>query len=73
MRPEDTEQNATSCICPGCPSHNECMKENGEVLYCSWGASPCDVNRHGCICGRCPVWSTYGLTDYYYCIIGAAE
>jgi hypothetical protein len=72
MRPENTDQNAGSCLCPGCPTYNGCMKEKGQALFCSRGDTECDPSPKGCICGECPVWASYDLSDYYYCMNGAA-
>jgi len=72
MKVDDTKENATRCLCPNCPTHeNECMKE--EKLYCSRGKSKCKINRKGCLCGECPVASDYQLTDLYFCESGKAK
>ena len=62
----DTEENAEKCHCPMYPTRNECMKSNKEFLFCSRGDTNCDVKKHGCICGTCPVWSKYILIAYYF-------
>ena len=67
----DTEENAEMCLCPGCPTHNECMKN--ERIFCSRGKTECDLEKRGCLCGTCPVERNYGLTDFYYCTEGAAK
>lgn len=72
MRPDDTEQNAGRCICPGCPTYNECMGEADEVLFCVRGATACGPSASGCICPECPVWATYSLVSRYFCMSGAA-
>lgn len=69
----DTEENAGMCLCPGCPTHNECMKKNNERIFCSRGKTDCDLERKGCLCGTCPIERKYGLTDFYYCAEGAAK
>ena len=69
----DTEENTEMCLCPGCPTHNECMKDNNERLFCSRGKTSCDLEKRGCLCGTCPVERNYGLTDFYYCAEGAAK
>ena len=70
---QDTEENAELCLCPGCPTHNECMKDNNERLFCSRGKTNCDLEKKGCLCGTCPVERNNGLTDFYYCAEGAAK
>lgn len=69
----DTEENASKCRCPGCPTHNECMKSNKEQIFCSRGNTNCKVEKHDCLCGTCPITPEYGLIDYYYCVQGAAK
>ena len=68
-----TKENTERCICPGCPTRNECMKNRNQVLFCSQGKTECDLERKGCLCGECPIESEYGLTDFYYCDEGAAK
>ena len=70
---QDTEENAELCLCPGCPTHNECMEDNNERLFCSRGKTDCDLEKRGCLCGTCPVERNYELTDFYYCAEGAAK
>ena len=68
-----TKENFNKCLCPGCPTRNECMRNRDERLFCSGGKSECDLKRKGCLCGECPVESEYGLTSFYYCDEGAAK
>ncbi len=69
----DTEANADRCLCPGCPTHNKCMKDNEEKLFCSRGKTECNPEQKGCLCGTCPVEKEYELNDFYYCVNGAAK
>ncbi len=73
MRPQDNEQNAGRCICPECPTYNDCMDGNDERLFCARGKTSCDPTPNGCICGSCPVWSENQLSSYYFCREGAAS
>jgi len=70
----NNKENLDKCICPRCPTYvgSNCPKENGEKLYCSIGKSKCDLNKKGCICGACPLWSQYSLSDGYFCLNGEA-
>lgn len=72
MKVEDTQANAGSCICPGCPTYNDCMRGSDERLFCGRDKTSCNPSPHGCICGDCPVWSDYSLATYYFCRNGAA-
>ena len=71
----NTKENLAKCICNGCPTHqaNSCAKEKNEKLYCAIGKSNCGLNRKGCICGACPLWSEYGLANGYFCLTGQAD
>jgi hypothetical protein len=69
----DIKENVNKCVCGGCPSYSDCMRDNNEILYCAREKSQCDVTRKGCLCGACPLAAEYGLDKYFYCIIGAAE
>lgn len=73
MNVADTGDNAASCICPNCPTYNECMTGGGSVLFCARGKSDCDVERQGCICGECPVQSQYRNSGMYYCVLASTE
>jgi hypothetical protein len=66
--------NKALCICGGCPSYNDCAKDNGESLYCSLGASSsCIKEAPVCICGGCPVTSKMGLKNQYFCTKGSEK
>lgn len=68
-----TQENFEKCLCPVCPTRNECMRNRDERLFCAGGKTRCELKRKGCLCGECPVGSEYGLTGFYYCSIGAAK
>lgn len=73
MRVDDIPKNASRCKCPGCPTHNDCMKADDARLFCSRGETPCKPEPKGCLCGECPVWAHYGLASFYFCLDGAAD
>ncbi len=72
---EKNESNIKRCMCPGCPSYNDCARGNSENLYCAKanGKSSCPFEKKGCLCGACPVHAENNLTSGYYCINGSAE
>lgn len=72
MRPDDNDSNAKQCICPDCPTYNQCMSEASERLFCARGTTSCETNPMGCICGSCPVWASNSLSSFYFCREGAA-
>jgi hypothetical protein len=69
----DTRANVQKCICGGCPSYDECMRNSDEILYCAREKSACEVPRNGCLCGACPLVEEFDLDKLYYCILGASE
>lgn len=71
MRPENSDANAGSCLCPGCPTYSDCPRSAGERLFCSRGKTRCGLVENGCLCGECPVWSDNELSGFYYCLEGA--
>ncbi len=73
MRPDDTSANTSRCNCPGCPTYNDCMGGKDERLFCGRGKTDCGPVANGCLCGECDVWADYELSDYYYCMEGAAK
>jgi aldose sugar dehydrogenase len=68
----DTKENLDRCLCKGCPSYNTCMKVGMQRLFCSRGKTPCEFERQGCFCGRCPVSRELELHNFYFCNIGAS-
>ncbi|MFC1875224.1 DUF2769 domain-containing protein [Chloroflexota bacterium] len=68
----DTQENLNKCICGGCPSHNQCMKDKMEGLYCAKGKSTCEFEKIGCLCAVCPLTPEFNLDKLYYCEIGAS-
>jgi hypothetical protein len=73
MKVPDTKENLMKCICMKCPTHNKCMKDNMQGLFCARGKSSCDFSKNGCLCGECPVGTDYKLKEYYYCEVGPAK
>lgn len=73
MKVSDNEENLLKCLCTGCPTYNDCMKEKMEGLFCARDKTDCDFDKQGCLCGECPVAGDYQLSGMYYCETGAAE
>lgn len=58
------------CICPICPTYNECAKEADELLFCVTGKSEtCIAKEMGCMCPTCPFAQEYqiGVKYNFYC------
>jgi hypothetical protein len=71
---EVTEANRESCLCPHCPTYTDCMALEEEALFCGTSVTMCeDVERQGCVCGRCDVHAAYDLAGTYYCQEGPVE
>ena len=71
MKPANNQDNLDKCVCPNCPSYNECMTEKMEKLFCAIGQAVCAFEKRGCICGTCPVKIENQLSSGYYCEKGA--
>ena len=60
------------CTCGGCPTYNDCARENKELLYCALGKSPtCITEENGCICPGCPLTEQMGLKHEFFCTRGS--
>lgn len=66
IRQEDRPQ----CNCPPCPTHAQCAKDRGELLYCFEGKSGCIKAMKVCYCPDCPIHDKYDLNSMYYCMRG---
>jgi len=56
------------CICDGCPTYNDCARENKELLYCALGKSQmCVTEESDCICPDCPLTEQMGLRNQFFC------
>lgn len=70
-RMQAIKENKNLCICPNCPTYNECAKEKRELVYCALGKSQvCITEESGCICPACPITEKMGLTKDYFCTKG---
>jgi hypothetical protein len=73
-RKKATKSDKALCVCPNCPTYNECAQEKGELLYCRLGKSPaCITEELGCICPSCPVVEKMGLKNEYFCTKGTEK
>lgn len=63
----DIKENEDRCLCPECPTYNECMSAKNQRIFCSRGNTVCSLDEEGCICEKCPVWNEYPITSFYYC------
>jgi hypothetical protein len=60
------------CICPDCPTYNDCAKNAMEGLFCAHGTSfHCISEEKDCICPSCPITEQYGLTRNFFCTRGS--
>lgn len=63
------ENSKSLCVCPSCPTYNECAGEKKELLFCALGKSPaCITNGVECICPDCPITSQMGLKHNLFCV-----
>lgn len=75
LKVEKNENNVSKCLCPGCPTYNDCAREKNEKLFCAEALAgrTCSYEMNGCVCGDCPVHKENNLTALYYCAHGSAE
>jgi hypothetical protein len=76
--PQDTTptiaQYRVKCICTTCPTYNECMRADDQLIFCLTGKSPtCTFDKKGCLCPACPVAKDLHLKSSYYCIRGSEQ
>lgn len=63
-----------ACICGACPTYNECMRADEQLLFCVIGrAEHCTFDKKGCICPNCPVTKDLGWKKAYYCVKGSEK
>jgi hypothetical protein len=57
------------CVCPICPTFNQCAGEAEENIFCISGKSICIETEKGCICPTCPFALEYrlGVLHNFYC------
>ncbi len=69
---EEIEKLQKDCVCPVCPSYDQCAKDAGENIFCINGKCSCISQEKGCMCPTCPFASKYkiGVFHNFYCIRG---
>jgi hypothetical protein len=73
-RMKAVEETRAQCICPECPTYNECAKEKNQLYYCGIGESPtCIIKEQGCICPACTVTEKMGYTNQFFCTRGTEK
>ena len=71
---EASTANREECLCPHCPTYEECMTMEEEVLFCGTSQTMCEaVERQGCVCGRCDVHAAFDLAGTFFCFEGPAD
>ena len=62
------------CVCPTCPTYNDCAKGKKENVFCITGKSgDCITIELGCLCPTCPLAQNYdiGVIYNFYCHRGS--
>ncbi len=73
-RSQKVKKLEVDCVCPTCPTYNECAKNKGENIFCITGKSKdCITMTLGCLCPTCPLAQKYkiGLMYNFYCNNGS--
>ena len=64
----------SQCICPDCPTYNDCAHGGRELLYCIYGRSfACITEDLGCMCPACPLIEDLGLLNLTFCLNGSEQ
>lgn len=74
-RNKAVEDYKSQCICPTCPTYNECAQNANERLFCALGASENCISENDyetCKCPECPLAQALDVGEIYntYCIKG---
>jgi hypothetical protein len=70
-RKDLTHEKREACICPSCPSYNNCATHHNESLYCIAGKSMlCISEDKGCTCRQCTITDELGLKYHDFCMKG---
>ena len=71
-RREKIEELQLDCVCPICPTYNNCAKDTGENIFCLKGKSNCVKKEKGCMCPTCPFAAEFkiGVIYNFYCMRG---
>ena len=61
------------CQCTDCPTHEQCSQN--EVVFCSSGSSnnSNSMQKKGCLCPQCEVFSKFNLANGYFCVNGEVK
>jgi hypothetical protein len=72
-RKQMMDKNRALCLCSGCPTYFDCMRETMEALFCLTDKSTCTITKKACICPTCPVTPLMGLSHGYDCASGSEK
>jgi len=68
------EEEKKICLCPECPTYNDCTARQNQLLFCALGKSEgCEINKIQCLCPTCPVADEYGLKYTFFCDNGSEQ
>jgi len=71
-RERKLEELAADCVCPICPTYQDCAKDADENIFCLRDKSGCINKEKGCMCPTCPFAAKYkiGVLHNFYCMRG---
>jgi hypothetical protein len=69
---EEIKKLEADCVCPVCPTYDECARKSGDNIFCIKGICSCINQEKGCMCPTCPFAAKYkvGVFHNFYCIRG---
>jgi len=63
----DTRENMMKCLCGKCPSF-----AGPPAFYCAKGKAEKEVDKKGCLCSTCSLWTENNLSGGYFCAMSKA-
>lgn len=67
------EEKLAICLCEDCPSHPKPVFPKKDGVFCAVGRTKEIVDKKGCLCKMCPLYSEYSLMGSFFCIEGPAD
>lgn len=73
MAAENFQELMSKCVCPPCPSYNDCARGKKEQLFCLVTKHGCSFNKNGCMCPTCPIPNLKKFSGMYFCVDGKTK
>lgn len=67
------EEKLAECLCEDCQTYLKPTFPKSEGVFCAIGVEGRIMDRKGCLCKHCSVYSSEGIVGAYFCIDGPAD